>query len=44
MGQVFLLGIDYGPWLSGDEAFRFGLVNQVVPAGKLIETAEEMAG
>ena len=30
-------------WMSGEEAFRNGLVNQVVPRDKLIETAEEMA-
>jgi enoyl-CoA hydratase len=30
-------------WLSGEEAFQFGLVNQVVPRDKLLETAEEMA-
>jgi enoyl-CoA hydratase/carnithine racemase len=30
-------------WLNGEEAFRFGLVNRVVPRDKLFETAEEMA-
>jgi enoyl-CoA hydratase len=30
-------------WMSGEEAIRNGLVNQVVPRDKLIETAEEMA-
>jgi enoyl-CoA hydratase len=30
-------------WMSAEEAFRFGLVNQMVPRNKLLETAEEMA-
>lgn len=30
-------------WLSGEEAFQFGLVNRVVPKDKLLETAEEIA-
>ncbi len=30
-------------WLSGEEAFQYGLVNQIVPRSKLLETAEEMA-
>jgi enoyl-CoA hydratase len=30
-------------WLSAKEAYHFGLVNQVVPKEKLLETAEEMA-
>jgi enoyl-CoA hydratase len=30
-------------WVSGDEAYGMGLVNQVVARHKLIETAEEMA-
>lgn len=30
-------------WLSGEEAYAIGLVNQVVPRDKLFETAEEMA-
>ena len=30
-------------WLSGEEAFHFGLVNRLVPKDKLLETAEEMA-
>ncbi len=30
-------------WLNSEEAFRAGLVNQVVPKSKLIETAEEIA-
>ena len=30
-------------WLSREEAFRFGLVNRVVPRDRLFETAEEMA-
>jgi enoyl-CoA hydratase len=30
-------------WMSGEEAIRNGLVNQVVPRDKLLETAEEMA-
>jgi len=30
-------------WLSGEEAFQYGLVNRVVPRNKLLETAEEMA-
>jgi enoyl-CoA hydratase len=30
-------------WMSSEEAFRNGLVNQVVPRDKLLETAEEMA-
>ncbi len=29
--------------LGAEEAFQFGLVNQVVPKGKLLEKAEEMA-
>ena len=30
-------------WLNAEEAYRFGLVNQVVSREKLYETAEEMA-
>jgi enoyl-CoA hydratase len=30
-------------WIDGEEAYRIGLVNQVVPRDKLLETAEEMA-
>jgi enoyl-CoA hydratase len=30
-------------WVSGEEAFHFGLVNRLVPKNKLLETAEEMA-
>jgi enoyl-CoA hydratase/carnithine racemase len=30
-------------WIGGEEAFRFGLVNRVVPKEKLYQTAEEMA-
>jgi enoyl-CoA hydratase/carnithine racemase len=30
-------------WLSSEEAYATGLVNQVVPKNKLLETAEEMA-
>jgi len=30
-------------WLIGEEALRYGLVNQLVPKGKLLETVEEMA-
>jgi enoyl-CoA hydratase len=30
-------------WLGAEEAHHFGLVNRVVPRGKLLETAEEMA-
>jgi enoyl-CoA hydratase len=30
-------------WLSSEEAYSMGLVNQVVPKQKLLETAEEMA-
>ncbi len=30
-------------WLSGEEAFQFGLVNQIVPKDKLLETAEDIA-
>ncbi len=30
-------------WLNGEEAFRMGLVNHVVPRDKLLQTAEEMA-
>ena len=30
-------------WLSGEEAFQYGLVNRVVPRDKLLETAEEIA-
>jgi enoyl-CoA hydratase/carnithine racemase len=30
-------------WLSSEEASSMGLVNQVVPRNKLLETAEEMA-
>jgi len=30
-------------WLGSEEAFSMGLVNQVVPKNKLLETAEEMA-
>jgi enoyl-CoA hydratase len=30
-------------WMSGEEAWRDGLVNQVVPRDKLLGTAEEMA-
>jgi enoyl-CoA hydratase len=31
------------PWMSGEEAYRIGLVNQVVSRDKLLNTAEEMA-
>jgi enoyl-CoA hydratase/carnithine racemase len=30
-------------WIGGEEAFRFGLVNRVVPKEKLLQTAAEMA-
>lgn len=30
-------------WMTGEEAYQCGLVNQVVPRDKLLETAEEMA-
>ena len=30
-------------WLTGEEALQCGLVNRLVPRGKLLETAEEMA-
>jgi enoyl-CoA hydratase len=30
-------------WLSSEEAYATGLVNQVVPKNKLLETVEEMA-
>jgi enoyl-CoA hydratase len=30
-------------WIDGEEAYRVGLVNRVVPKSKLLETAEEMA-
>ena len=30
-------------WIPADEAYRFGLVNRVVPKGEHIKTAEEMA-
>jgi enoyl-CoA hydratase len=30
-------------WLSAEEAYRFGLINRVVPREKLLDTAEEMA-
>jgi enoyl-CoA hydratase len=30
-------------WISSKEAYDIGLVNQVVPRGKLLQTAEEMA-
>ena len=30
-------------WMNGEEAYRSGLVNQVVPREKLLQTAEEMA-
>jgi enoyl-CoA hydratase len=30
-------------WIGGEEAFRFGLVNRVVPREELYQTAEEMA-
>jgi enoyl-CoA hydratase len=30
-------------WVDGKEAFEIGLVNQVVPRDKLLQTAEEMA-
>jgi enoyl-CoA hydratase len=30
-------------WVGSEEAFRFGLVNRVVPKEKLYQTAEEMA-
>ena len=30
-------------WMSGEEAYRIGLVNQVVSRDKLLDTAEEMA-
>jgi len=30
-------------WIGGEEAFRFGLVNRVVPKKKLSQTTEEMA-
>jgi enoyl-CoA hydratase/carnithine racemase len=30
-------------WIGGEEAFRFGLVNRVVPKEKLYQTAEQMA-
>ena len=31
-------------WINGEEAYNIGLVNQVVPGDKLLQTAEEMAG
>jgi enoyl-CoA hydratase/carnithine racemase len=30
-------------WVNGEEAYRMGLVNHVVPKDKLLQTAEEMA-
>jgi len=30
-------------WIDGEEAYRVGLVNRVVPRSKLLETAKEMA-
>jgi enoyl-CoA hydratase len=30
-------------WLSGEEAFQYGLVNRLVPKGELLETVEEIA-
>lgn len=30
-------------WIPTDEAYRFGLINQVVPKGEHVKTAEEMA-
>lgn len=30
-------------WINGEEAYNIGLVNQVVPRDKLLQTAEEMA-
>jgi enoyl-CoA hydratase len=30
-------------WIPADEAYQFGLVNQVVPKGEHVKTAEEMA-
>jgi enoyl-CoA hydratase len=30
-------------WISGQEAFRFHLVNRIVPRGELLPTVEEMA-
>jgi enoyl-CoA hydratase len=30
-------------WIDGEEAYRAGLVNRVVPRSKLLETVEEMA-
>lgn len=30
-------------WINGEEAYRIGLVNQVVPRDKLLHTAENMA-
>src|SRR5512139_1181800 len=30
-------------WVNGEEAYRMGLVNHVVPRDKLLDTAEEMA-
>ncbi|KAF0119330.1 MAG: enoyl-CoA hydratase/carnithine racemase [bacterium] len=31
------------PWVSGEEAYRVGLVNKVVPRDELLQTAEAMA-
>ncbi len=30
-------------WVNGEEAYKMGLVNDVVPKGKLLQVAEEMA-
>jgi enoyl-CoA hydratase/carnithine racemase len=30
-------------WLTGEEAYQCGLVNQVVPRDRLLQTVEEMA-
>ena len=30
-------------WIAGEEAYRIGLANQIVPRGKLVETAEKIA-
>jgi enoyl-CoA hydratase len=30
-------------WISGEEAYRIGLVNQVVSKAKLLHTADKMA-
>jgi enoyl-CoA hydratase/carnithine racemase len=30
-------------WISGEEAYKIGLVNQVVPKNKLLQNVEEMA-